>query len=158
MRLSEILQKIDVSKSEIRDIVALIWKSIDHEKLSNSFNHKQEEEMIDLLTADCIKLNVVPFFLNLDPDRGISLRNFQIQVAKLSICSDFVVYGIDYDTMQSIARVLWLAQRDEEQSSGVCAPERKVYILDQHFSDAYQQMASVSLNAPIRRFFHFSKL
>lgn len=65
VRLVEILQKIDVSKSEIRDIVVLIWKSIDHEKVGNNFSYKEDEEMIDLLTADCIKLNVVPFFLNL---------------------------------------------------------------------------------------------
>lgn len=108
--------------------------------------------MIDLLTADCIKLNVVPFFLNLDPDRGISLRNFQIQVAKLSTCSDFVVYGIDPEITQSIARVLWLAQRDEEQSSGISTPERKVYILDELFHEAYEQMDTVSLNAPLRSF------
>ncbi|CCG25207.1 dual specificity protein phosphatase [Candida orthopsilosis Co 90-125] len=158
VRLVEILQKIDVSKSEIRDIVVLIWKSIDHEKVGNNFSYKEDEEMIDLLTADCIKLNVVPFFLNLDPDRGISLRNFQIQVAKLSTCSDFVVYGIDPEITQSIARVLWLAQRDEEQSSGISTPERKVYILDELFHEAYEQMDTVSLNAPLRSFFHFSKL
>ncbi|KAI5970788.1 PPS1 [Candida margitis] len=158
VKLVEILQKIDISKSEIRDIVALIWRSIDHEKFSNHFSNKEEEEMIDVLTADCIKLNVVPFFLNLDPDRGISLRNFQIQVAKLSTCSDFVVYGADPETIQSIARVLWLAQKDEEQSSGISAQERKVFILDEPFSDAYEQVGEIELNAPLRSFFHSSKL
>ncbi|KAI5956024.1 PPS1 [Candida theae] len=160
VRLFEVLQKIDVSKSEIRDIIALIWKSVDHETLlkGEQLSYIEEEEMIDLLTADCIKLNVVPFFLNLDPDRGISLRNFQIQVAKLSTCSDFVVYGSDSGVLQSIARVLWLAQRDEEQSSGITVPERKVYILDEHLGNAYEQTSTTSLNAPLRSFFHFSKL
>ena len=65
--------------------------------------------------TDCIKLNVLPIFLNLDPERGISLRNFQIQVAKLSSCSDFIIYGIDELKIQSITRILWLAQRYERQ-------------------------------------------
>ena len=54
-------------------------------------------------------------FLCLDPVEGISLRNFQIQVAKWSTVSDLIVYGADPNDrakVMSMAVVLATAQRE----------------------------------------------
>ncbi|CAN6595149.1 hypothetical protein TRVA0_001S00672 [Trichomonascus vanleenenianus] len=54
-----------------------------------------------------------PQFLNLDPEYGVSLRNFHVQVAKWALISDLVVYAPDArDEMEAIAvaRALSTAQ------------------------------------------------
>ncbi|KAG7663305.1 PPS1 [[Candida] subhashii] len=126
--ISEILHKIDVSKLEIKNI---IQKTIPIEFCDN-------EELIDLLVNDCVKLKVLPIFKNLDPDRGISLRNFHIQVAKLSTCSDFIIYG--NTNVESMARILWLAQRNEtkvDQADGLgsTGEEYNVFILNEDLTE-----------------------
>lgn len=101
VQLHEILQPIDTSKVEVRLRV--------HE-IINKVYPSATEELKNQIVEDCIALNHLPIFLNIDPDRGVSLRNFQIQVAKLATCSDFIIYGSNY---RRITRVLWLAQRLE---------------------------------------------
>ncbi|KAI5960780.1 PPS1 [Candida pseudojiufengensis] len=155
VKISEILQKIDVSKSEIKNIIESIW---DDEIIDHKF--------LDVLVNDCISLNVLPIFLNLDPDRGISLRNFHIQVAKLSTCSDFVIYGSDKNKMMSMARVLWLAQKyDQQQYSVETVEEKTIYILDDDIldnCDIYEQLSNDedddSINVPLKHYFNFSKI
>ncbi|RLV92470.1 Dual specificity protein phosphatase PPS1 [Spathaspora sp. JA1] len=115
VNLTEILTKIDISRSEIVTVI----KNILGDNL----------DLLDVIISDCVKLNVLPIFLNLDPDRGISLRNFHIQVSKLSTCSDFILYGNNRSKLESMARVLWLAQRNErEQQQEV--NQYNVFILD----------------------------
>ncbi|CAK9442054.1 uncharacterized protein LODBEIA_P58320 [Lodderomyces beijingensis] len=149
VQLTDILQRIDVPRSEVRKIVCSIAEG---------------EEMAELLVQDCIKLNVLPVFLNLDPDRGISLRNFQIQIAKLSTCSDFVVYGTSREQMDSIARVLWLAQKLEKNGEGKGEEEegeqRKIYVLDDPLDELYEAIESPwsSETAPLNSFFIKARL
>lgn len=47
---------------------------------------------IEAIITDCIITGLTPVFQNLDPEVGINLRNFHIQVSKISNISDFVVY------------------------------------------------------------------
>ncbi|KAK6201610.1 protein phosphatase S phase [Scheffersomyces amazonensis] len=109
IKLNEILSKIEVSKLEVKNILVEILTSIG---LINNIDLSE-------LLQDCITLNSLPIFLNLDPDRGISLRNFHIQVSKLSTCSDFIVYNSsligspNLKFQYSIARLLWIAQQYE---------------------------------------------
>lgn len=82
---SEILLPIDISRVEVRELIRLlVLKIFLEEEIS--------DELVDLFVADCLKVNHLPTFLNLDPDNGVSLRNFHIQVAKLAGFADLVVY------------------------------------------------------------------
>ncbi|ODV82075.1 uncharacterized protein CANTADRAFT_4115 [Suhomyces tanzawaensis NRRL Y-17324] len=105
LKLNEILRQIDVSRFEIALIISDIFKK--------AFDKEIPDDLMEVFKQDCIRINHLPIFLDLDPDRGVSLRNFHIQVAKLATCSDFLVYGPSSPTMESCARVLWLAQRYE---------------------------------------------
>lgn len=69
----------------------------------------------ELVANDCFNTGNIPEFLNLDPSRGVSLRNFHIQVAKLAHCADFVVYCFCESHLStckcySTARLLRIAQ------------------------------------------------
>ncbi|CAI5760355.1 unnamed protein product [Candida verbasci] len=151
VKLSEILQKIDVSRLEIKNIIKEMFYTL----------HSNNSELIDLLTLDCIKLNVLPKFLNLDPDRGISLRNFHIQVAKLSTCSDFIIYGEDYNKIESMARILYLAQINEanfEKSSEITTNTNfNIYILKDNLNHLYQPVQLSSI-LPLKNYFQFCKI
>lgn len=46
----------------------------------------------ETIITDCIITKLVPVFRNMDPEIGINLRNFHIQVSKISNISDFIVY------------------------------------------------------------------
>ena len=46
----------------------------------------------ETVITDCIITQLIPVFKNLDPEIGINLRNFHIQVSKISNISDFIVY------------------------------------------------------------------
>lgn len=164
VQLPEILTKIDVSKSEIKDIVRKIWSA------DQSGHDENSESLIDLLVLDCLKLNVLPIFLNLDPERGISLRNFQIQVAKLSTCSDFIIYGTNTDMLESIARIIWLAQRYEHQqrilelqelgddSQSKIPPTYSIFILKDDLSKYYKVMESPISTNPLKAFANISRI
>lgn len=113
----EVLQRIDISRLETAQLIKSVVLQI--------FSGEEEEELasvIDTVTEDCFELQHIPLFLNLDPDRGISLRNFHIQVAKLALCSDFVVYCFDEGHGKTcrcarLARVLWISQRFDTLST-----------------------------------------
>lgn len=109
--LSEILCPIDTSRAEVGNLI----ESILYKVYGDDFN----DEMVDLYKEDAFKVNYLPMFLDLDPDRGVSLRNFHIQVSKLAICSDFIVSCFDEENLSlahSIARLVSLAQKFEEVS------------------------------------------
>ena len=73
---------------------------------------------VDGTSQDTPEHSAIPFaarFLVLDPAEGISLRNFQIQVAKWATISDIAVYASnpkDHVRAASIARLISVAQRD----------------------------------------------
>ncbi|KAK6465940.1 protein phosphatase S phase [Scheffersomyces coipomensis] len=131
IKLNEILQKIEVSKLEVKNILVEILTNI---QMINDID-------LSVILQDCITLNCLPIFLNLDPDRGISLRNFHIQVSKLSTCSDFIIYSSsllnspNLKLQQSISRILWISQRYEHylnnDSDGIEPPEYNVFILNE---------------------------
>ena len=53
-------------------------------------------------------------FLDVDPREGFSVRNFQIQVAKMAVVSDIVVYadrGTSTEDVQQLARRVAFAQK-----------------------------------------------
>lgn len=126
--MDEILLRIEHSRLEVvarvRQLVAQAFPGT--ERL---------DELTSLLAQDCFNTGHVPVLLNLDPDRGVSLRNFHIQVAKLAKCSDFVVYcsGPDHMTKckcKSVARLLRLAQM-----SDTSAPDFNVFLLSSKTQD-----------------------
>lgn len=107
--ITEILLKIDVTRTQVYETLDEIFDKVFGEDLEMDIG------FIETLKDDCLKTNFFPIFLNLDPKNGISLRNFHIQVCKLALCSDFVVYPLegDVEDAQRFARILWLAQRYE---------------------------------------------
>ncbi|KAK6458463.1 protein phosphatase S phase [Scheffersomyces xylosifermentans] len=124
VKINEILQRVDVSRIEIRNIITAILSRV------------ELDADVDVLVQDCLKLNCLPIFLDLDPDRGISLRNFHIQVAKLSTCSDFILYGKNSSNPEvdvSMARVLWLAQRYEAFLKHNNQPQYNIFVLEDDF-------------------------
>lgn len=164
VQLTEILAKVDVSKSEIKDIIRKIWAA------DGINSHENSESLVDLLVLDCLKLNVLPIFLNLDPERGISLRNFQIQVAKLSTCSDFIIYGTNQDMLESIARIIWLAQRYEHQqriieiqelgadNKNTTIPAYSIFILKDDLTKHYKVLESPISTNPLKAFANISRI
>lgn len=121
--LSEILQPIDTLRTEMAHTVqALVRKVYDN----------AAESFVQQLVLDCQRVNHMPMFLSLDPDTGVSLRNFHIQVAKLAMFSDLVVYRYaqsESDLVESIARVLRLAQRHEAYRSATVS-QYHVFIIE----------------------------
>lgn len=51
----------------------------------------------ETIITDCIITGLIPVFKNVDPEIGINLRNFNIQVNKISSISDFVVYCFNHE-------------------------------------------------------------
>lgn len=58
----------------------------------------------DIILQDCMTTQLLPEFHNLDPKTGINLRNFHIQVSKLSHVSDFLVYCFNADHKLAVAQ------------------------------------------------------
>lgn len=123
--INEVLKKIEYSKNEVHEIIHLLILGLFPEaKNDKDFLH----QLVNTIVSDCLDTGFMPSLLNLDPDRGISLRNFHIQVAKLAQCSDFIVYHPhDSSKQMSIARLLRLAQKLEERESGI---KNHVFLLE----------------------------
>ena len=130
--LSEILLPIDISRVEMVEMIESLVIKLFPEELGDD----EKQELVNQFVRDCTKVNHLPTFLYLDPDTGVSLRNFHIQVSKLATFSDFVIYRYNSVTPNSeeketdelknsmsysIARVLWLAQRNESFVNGLSA-------------------------------------
>lgn len=49
----------------------------------------------ETIITDCILTHLIPVFKDMDPEMGINLRNFHIQVSKISNISDFIVYCLN---------------------------------------------------------------
>ncbi|CUM45096.1 uncharacterized protein AC631_00909 [Debaryomyces fabryi] len=131
VKLNEILQPIDISKAEVSDLILDIVNKIfiDEDK-------KTLDELLKIFCGDCMSIGHLPFFLDLDPDSGVSLRNFHIQVAKLAICSDFVVYCFHKDHSTdgcrcgAISRIMWLTQIYSAYRDGQKESTYKVFVPD----------------------------
>lgn len=71
-----------------------------------------------------------------DPREGFSVRNFQIQAAKLATLSDVVVYGDDKtpkDEVRRLADSIARAQkhwREKDRDAGVEKPTFNTFVLD----------------------------
>jgi len=76
-----------------------------------------------------------PRFLESDPKEGFSVRNFQIQAAKLATMSDVVVYGDDKTPKEEVRRLaesiakaqkIW---KEKDRESGVEKPNFSTFVL-----------------------------
>ncbi len=114
----EILCPLDVSKQDLLILLNSFLKDLKiHETNEDDF-----ENVLRILFQHCELMGLLPIFKNLDPVKGISLRNFHIQVSKLSQISDFIVYcfndshldSSDFEHISchcaSVARLLYFAQ------------------------------------------------
>lgn len=112
----EILCPLDVSKQDLLILLNSFLKDLKiHEANEEGF-----EDVLSTLFHDCEVIGLLPIFKNLDPVKGISLRNFHIQVSKLSQISDFIVYCFNDSHLDSkstttchcasVARLLYFAQ------------------------------------------------
>ena len=71
----------------------------------------------------------------MDPKDGFSVRNFQIQVAKMAVVSDIVIYGEEASTMEDVhtlakrvaeARKSWGSKAD---ASGQAMPTFGTFVV-----------------------------
>lgn len=126
----EILQPIDVCRDDVIDIV----KGRIHQAFPQSLD-VEKDIFTHTIIQDAFKINHLPIFLDLDPDRGVSLRNFHIQVAKITACSDFIVYCFEEGHLNGsckcclLARLLWLAQRIFAQLSDLDSSRYNVFLI-----------------------------
>ncbi|KAB8225254.1 hypothetical protein BDV33DRAFT_163926 [Aspergillus novoparasiticus] len=92
-------------------------------------------------------------FLAVDPREGFSVRNFQIQTAKLAPLSDIVIYGEDGVTRKQLLDVAgrvaaaqhrWRSKNDPEQ----VLPVYNTFVLSSTFSEVQQRAPGiVAINA-----------
>ncbi|KAH8735342.1 hypothetical protein BGZ61DRAFT_342495 [Ilyonectria robusta] len=79
-----------------------------------------------------------PDFVEADPREGFSVRNFQIQTAKVARTSDIIVYGQDSTETRKLAWDIATGQqrwREMQIVQGVCAPEYNTFVCTSPFSD-----------------------
>lgn len=137
--MDEILQKIEYSRAEV---VSLVKNSVFCAFPPHKYSMGTIDELSELVASDCFATGHIPVFLNLDPDRGVSLRNFHIQVSKLAKCSDFVVYCSEEGhaagkcTCASLGRLLRLAQMSEAHEDQALY---NVFVLKNHLHDEQDQ-------------------
>jgi dual specificity MAP kinase phosphatase len=84
-------------------------------------------------------------FLDCDPQEGFSVRNFQIQAAKMAQLSDIVVYGddtTDYRIIKSVAERTSSVQRKwrkDMESGGQSVEPYHTYVLTSPFEELAQE-------------------
>lgn len=89
VKTDEILCRIEYSRQEVcLRIKSLISKIIP----PNTVTPERWAGLADRVIADCFETGFMPEFIDMDPKRGVSLRNFHIQSNKVARCSDFIVY------------------------------------------------------------------
>ncbi|KAK9343335.1 hypothetical protein V1522DRAFT_236349 [Lipomyces starkeyi] len=90
-------------------------------------------------------------FLNLDPVRGVGLRNFDIQVAKIATLSDIVVYskkGQPTDGLLGLAKRISQAQLYHRSITPGCPEFNTFIVLDpfEVFEQHYPELVAVTAN------------
>lgn len=147
--LNEILRPVDISKDEVKAFVDDVV-----------MEHLPNYHLRDVILEDITAINLLPVFLNLDATSGINLRNFHIQVTKLAICSDFIVYCFNpehLDNCYRIARLLWVTQRIESGNNNDIS--YNVFILEDFRPKPLSSGAySVSCNRKITKNYDINKL
>lgn len=103
-------------------------------------------------------------FIEADPREGFSVRNFQIQTAKIACISDIIVYGEDVAKTHKIAWAMAAAQRrwyEKNDGSGTCLPECNTFVCTspfQQFEDGHSEIVAIGasgrLTGKILDFFH----
>lgn len=89
VKTDEILCRIEYSRQEVcLRVKSLVSKIVP----PNTVSPERWAGLTDQIIADCFKTGFMPEFIDMDPKRGVSLRNFHIQSNKVARCSDFVVY------------------------------------------------------------------
>ncbi|PQE15292.1 dual specificity phosphatase protein [Rutstroemia sp. NJR-2017a BVV2] len=94
-------------------------------------------------------------FKEVDPREGFSVRNFQIQAAKLAMVSDIIVYGEDSIGVQKLAKDIATAQqamRDIHMNQDHELPEYNTFICTSPFSEFeknYPQIVVVDSSAQL---------
>ena len=79
-----------------------------------------------------------PGFIEADPADGFSVRNFQIQPAKVALTSDMIVYGDDPAQNRKIAWDISAAQarwRELHVAQGTMLPEYNTFVCTSKFKD-----------------------
>lgn len=78
-------------------------------------------------------------FLDIDPQEGFSVRNFQIQAAKVATVSDIIVYGEDEDLVRKLASEIAAAQVRRWESQAIHdyhnLPHYSTFICTSRFSE-----------------------
>ncbi|KAM9939396.1 hypothetical protein OXX80_001118 [Metschnikowia pulcherrima] len=114
----EILQRVEFARSEVRRFVSSLIPQL---FLAEQFPHIDLMALAGAIIQDCLDTGFMPAFIDSDPKRGVSLRNFHIQVNKIAACADFVVYcheethGIGTCKCMAFARLLKVAQITENR-------------------------------------------
>lgn len=129
VKTEEILCRIQYSRQE----VCLRVKSL-MSRIIPQDSHSQEKwaGLTEAITADSFKTGFMPEFTDLDPKRGVSLRNFHIQSNKIARCSDFIVYCFtdkhskNKCNCSAFGRLLRVAQIIENKH---LSPDYNVFIL-----------------------------
>lgn len=103
-------------------------------------------------------------FIEADPREGFSVRNFQIQTAKIACVSDIIVYGKDVDETRKVAWDIAAAQRrwyEKNDGFTMCLPECHTFICTdpfQKFEDKHPEVVSIDssglLTGRVLDFFH----
>ncbi|PNS18775.1 Dual specificity protein phosphatase PPS1 [Sphaceloma murrayae] len=97
------------------------------------------------------KMSEEPQFLDADPRDGFSVRNFQIQAAKLATVSDIVVYGDDTTPKEEVTRLAerisraqkaW-REREREREPGLERPTFSTFVLSDTFAEVEQNHAEI---------------
>ncbi|KAK9376853.1 uncharacterized protein V1513DRAFT_218184 [Lipomyces chichibuensis] len=128
--------------STFRNITLVKLGSLGSCKLQGTVSHK--EFLPDVSSGQ-------EGFLNLDPVRGVGLRNFDIQVAKIATLSDIVVYskkGQPTDGLLGLAKRISQAQLYHRSITPGCPEFNTFIVLDpfEVFEQQYPDLVAVTAN------------
>ncbi|OAA59673.1 protein tyrosine phosphatase [Niveomyces insectorum RCEF 264] len=111
-----------------------------------------------------LHLDPAPEFLDADPQKGFSVRNFQIQTAKTAMTSDIIVYGDDAAAVEMLGWDIAAAQqkwRDKHELEGHAVPTYNTFVCTSPFSvfeESYPHIVAVDadgrLTGHVVDFFH----
>ncbi|KAK9240909.1 hypothetical protein V1525DRAFT_369564 [Lipomyces kononenkoae] len=136
------LAHVKACPSSFRNITLVKLGSLGSCKLRGTVSHK--EFLPDVSSGQ-------EGFLNLDPVRGVGLRNFDIQVAKVATLSDIVVYskkGQPTDGLLGLAKRIAQAQLYHRSITPGCPEFSTFIVLDpfEVFEQQYPELVAIAAN------------
>ncbi|KAK9370217.1 hypothetical protein V1509DRAFT_617090 [Lipomyces kononenkoae] len=136
------LSHVKACPSLFRNITLVKLGSLGSCKLRGTVSHK--EFLPDVSSGQ-------EGFLNLDPVRGVGLRNFDIQVAKIATLSDIVVYskkGQPTDGLLGLAKRIAQAQLYHRAITPGCPEFNTFIVLDPFdvFEQQYPELVAITAN------------